>query len=322
VIVNWHSREDLKRCIASVFQQTRSIDPEIVVIDCASFDGCEAMLGEHYPQVRFIQSLDNVGFAKANNRAFMESSGDCVLFLNPDTEVIGAAVDTLFAMVNSLPDCGTVGGKLLNSDGTIQSSSIQATPTILNKVLDSDFLRNRWRGSSLWGATALYDGTSDAREVEVISGACVMMKRDVFEKVGRFSEDYFMYAEDVDLSHKTRAAGYRNYYVPSATVIHHGGSSSAQSVSTFAAVMMPEATRRFFRKTRGNGYAQSYRLCMCLAALGRLLLLTLAAPIWARAERRTAWSASLRKWQAMFWWSLGRHELVRRYYIAWPDPGC
>jgi GT2 family glycosyltransferase len=314
VIVNWNSRDYLKSCLASLFAQTKSVDLEVVVIDSASFDGCEPMLREHYPQVRFIQSVDNLGFAKANNRAFMETTGDCVLFLNPDTELVGPAIDTLFALLNSLPGCGAVGGKLLNSDGTIQSSSIQAMPTILNKLLDSDFLRTKWPRSSLWGMAPLYDGATGAREAEAISGACLMLKRRVFEEVGRFSGDYFMYAEDVDLCHKIRQACYKNYYVPEATVIHHGGSSSRESASTFSAVMMPEATLRFLRKTRGDGYALCYRVGMCASALGRLIALALAVPFCVRGRRNAPWRASCRKWLAVLRWSLRRDELVKKYY--------
>ena len=253
IIVNWNSKDYLRRCLATVFAQTKTVELEVVVIDSASFDGCDTMLREHYPQVRFIQSADNCGFARANNRAFEESTKGCVLFLNPDTELVGPAIDILCARVNSLPDCGIVGGKLLNPDRTIQWGSVQAIPTIVNKVLDSDFLKAVWPRSSLWGMAALYDTTTGARDVETLSGACLMAKRRVFEEIGRFSEEYFMYAEDVDLCYKSRTAGYHNYYVPEATLIHYGGSSSQLKASTFTAVMMPEATLRFLKKTRVRG---------------------------------------------------------------------
>lgn len=311
VIVNWNSRDYLKTCLASLFVQTE-MDIEVVVIDSGSFDGCELMLREHYPQVRFIQSMENLGFAKANNRAFRESTGDCVLFLNPDTEVVGPAVDSLFFRLNSSPAYGAVGAKLLNSDGSVQSSSIQATPTILNKLLDWDVLKTTWPRSSLWGMAPLYDGETGA--VEAISGACLMVKRRVFEEVGGFSEDYFMYAEDVDLAYKIRTAGYQNVYVPEATVTHHGGSSSSGSASTFAAVMMPEATWRFLRKTRGHRYALGYRIGMCASALGRLTALGLVLPVCLNGHRSGWWKAAIRKWLAVLRWSVHQNELVKKYY--------
>jgi len=314
VIVNWHSKAYLKACLQSVFTQTHGLSLEVLVIDSASFDGCDRMLAECYPDVRFIQSDVNLGFAKANNRAYDESSGDCVLFLNPDTEVMGPAINVLHSALQTRPHAGIVGGTLLNTDRTLQSSCVLAVPTILNRLVDSDLLKARWPRSALWGMAPLYEGAPDAREVEAISGACLMVKRRVFDEVGKFSEDYFMYAEDVDLSHKVRSVGYQNYYVPDATIIHHGGSSSKESVSTFAAVMMPEATLRFFRKTRGSGYALLYRLGMCASAVGRLIALGFAVPVSLRNGRNAAWSASCLKWIAVLRWALSRHALVEKYY--------
>ena len=315
VIVNWNSREYLRTCLGSLFANT-AMDLEVVVIDSGSFDGCDAMLGEHYPRVRFIQSTENLGFARANNRAFAASTGGSVLFLNPDTELSGPAIDTLFARLHASPGCGAVGAKLLNSDGSIQSSSIQATPTLLNKLLDLDVLKNNWPRLKLWGMAPLYDSGSQPRAVEAISGACLMVKRQVFESVGRFSEDYFMYAEDVDLAYKIRMAGYENVYVPDATLIHHGGSSSSGSGSTFAAVMMPEATWRFLRKTRGARYAASYRLVICLAAIGRLAALGLLLPLCVRPAFRQRWKPRVGKWTAVLRWALKRDDLVAKYYGA------
>jgi GT2 family glycosyltransferase len=260
------------------------------VIDSASFDGCDVMLRERFPRVRFIQSETNLGFAGANNRAFEASTGHAVLFLNPDTELIGPAIDTLYAELQARPDAGTVGGKLLNGDGTVQESCVQSVPTLSNQLLGAEFLRQRWPHSPLWGMAALHQAGVDACEVQAISGACVMLRRKVFEESGRFSTDYFMYAEDMELSYNARRAGYRNYYVPRATVTHFGGSSS-QQVSTFAAVMLPEAIWRFLRKTRGRAYGLGYRVGMFASALGRLSLLGLADA----ARGRTASSAASRR---------------------------
>jgi GT2 family glycosyltransferase len=314
IIVNWNSREHLKKCLASILTQAHKTTYEIIVIDSASFDGCDEMLREHYPQVRFIQSVTNLGFARANNHAFQESIGECVLFLNPDTEIVGPALDTLYATLNSLPDSGIVGCKLLNSDRTIQTSCIQAMPTILSKILDSEFLRARWPKSTLWGMAPLFETSREAREVEAISGACLMLRRSTFQQVGAFSDDYFMYAEDVDLSYKVRLAGYRNYYAPDATIIHHGGGSSDQAVSTFAAVMMPEATRRFFCKTRGGAYGFGFRLAMLGSAIARLAVLGASFPVWRMRYSVKLWRDSVQKWLAILKWGLNRDELVKRYY--------
>jgi hypothetical protein len=292
IIVNWKSKDFLQTCLTSVYAQTRGVAFEVIVIDSGSFDGCAEMLRERFPQVRFIQSADNLGFAKANNLATRSARGDVLLFLNPDTELPGPAIQTLLAALESLPDAGAVGAKLLNTDGTIQTSCIQSFPTILNQVLDAEVLRRRFPRSRLWGMAALFATNERPQPVEAVSGACVLVRRAAFEEVGGFSEEYFMYGEDLDLSHKLRAAGLVNYFVPAAGLVHHGGSSTAQAPSDFSVVMMRESVWRFLRKTRGRSYAAGYRLALGMAACVRLVLLV---------GRPAA-----RKWRAILKWSLGQ----------------
>src|SRR5687768_17703109 len=119
IIVNWNSNAFLTKCLNSIFALTKDIEFEVIVIDAGSFDGCERTLSEGFPSVRFIQSSTNPGFARANNLAFQEATGECVLFLNPDTEVVGSAIAMLYSQLRSLPDAGVVGARLLNSDGTV-----------------------------------------------------------------------------------------------------------------------------------------------------------------------------------------------------------
>ncbi|MCA1651988.1 MAG: glycosyltransferase family 2 protein, partial [Acidobacteria bacterium] len=294
IIVNWNSRDILRQCLASIAAHVPGTDVEIIVIDSGSFDGCDAMLHEHYPAVRFIQIGSNLGFAKANNVAAKEARGKYLLFLNPDTEVVGDAIDILRRALETLPGSGIAGSRLLNSNGTVQTSCIQPFPTILNQLLNSEPLRRWWPKSRLWGMAPLFDLTSKPREVEGVSGACLMVRRATFVEVGAFSEDYFMYAEDMDLAYKVRQAGYTSYYVPAATVIHHGGNSSGQAASTFAAVMLPEAIWRFLRKTRGGLYAFGYRTGMGISALLRLLALAAA-----RSAGQSGIDGSSRKWAAV-----------------------
>lgn len=306
IIVNWNSKDYLEKCLASVFSWTTGVNFEIVVIDSASFDGVDGMLKHGYPQVKFIQSDNNLGFAKANNAAFRISTGSNILFLNPDTELTGPAINVLLDHIRILPNAGAIGCKLLNGDGSVQTSCIQAFPTILNQLFNSEFLRALFPASSLWGMASLLGAKDRPAEVDVISGACLMLKRSLFEEVGFFSEDYFMYAEDVDLCYKIKQAGYTNYYIPTASVIHFGGGSSEQAPSDFSVVMMRESLWRFMKKTRGNIYGLAYRTSTVIAAIGRLLLLTMLLPLQYLRQSRPSWHASLKKWWAILTWSLGR----------------
>lgn len=313
IIVNWNSTGFLRKCLASIQAQTRGLKLEIVVIDAGSFDGCDRMLREFFPEVRFIQSETNLGFARANNAAFKASQGRNILFLNPDTELAGPAINILYEELQRLPQAGALGCKLLNADGSIQTSCVQAIPTLLNQVLDAECLRSLWPKSVLWGVAPLYDPTDQPSEVEGISGACMILKRSVFEQVGLFSEDYFMYAEDMDLSDKLRKAGYRNYYVPTATIIHFGGGSSERAPSDFSTVMSVESMWRFFRKRQGCRCSMGYRGAMFFMALGRLALLGLALPVHTIRRRRPAWNNSRKKWRAILRWSANREKWVAQY---------
>lgn len=126
IIVNWNSVRFLRACIGSIERYTTGISHEIVVIDSASYDGCGEMLREEFPQVRFIQSAANIGFAGANNLAYRSARGQHVLFLNPDTELASPAVNVMLEHLQRCPDAGAVGCKLLNADGSLQTTCIQA----------------------------------------------------------------------------------------------------------------------------------------------------------------------------------------------------
>jgi GT2 family glycosyltransferase len=313
IIVNWNSKDYVRKCATSIVAETRDLAYEIIVIDAASHDGCEPMLREHHPQVRFLQSDKNLGFARANNEAYALAQGDCVLFLNPDTELRGPAINIMYERLQSLPDAGAVGCKLLNTDGTIQTSCIQSFPTIMNQVLDAEALRRRFPRSALWGMTPLFGEGASPQEVEAVSGACVMLKRTVFEIAGRFSEDYFMYAEDLDLSFKVWRAGFRNYYTPDAAVVHHGGTSSQQAPSNFSVVMARESVWRFLRKTRGSPYALGYRTAMLISALGRLLMLSVMLAVRRLTVKETGRTDSFQKWRAILRWSLNLETWIKEY---------
>jgi N-acetylglucosaminyl-diphospho-decaprenol L-rhamnosyltransferase len=309
IIVNWNSREYLNKCLASLVAFSGDVHYEVIVIDSGSYDGTGEMLQQHYPQVRFIQS-DNLGFARANNAAFKVSHGDFVLFLNPDTQVVGPALRTMCDAIRRFPDAGAIGCKLLNADGSVQTSCIQSFPTILNQFLNAEWLRRLFPKSSLWGMASLFGNVP--AEVEALSGACLMTRRSTFEQVGLFSEHYFMYAEDLDLCYKIKQAGYTNYYLPDAIVVHFGGTSSDQRPSDFSVVMMRASIWRFLKKTRGELYGLAYRASVLIAALGRIACLLTVLPVYVTRGRLRSWTGSLRKWRAISIWSIGlKNEMAR-----------
>jgi GT2 family glycosyltransferase len=312
ILVNWNSAEFVRRCVDSIRASTGGLSYEILVVDNASFDGCDKLLKEHAPDVIYIQSAENLGFAQANNCAFRASRGLSLLFLNPDTEVVDSALAILHGALEQLPMAGAVGVRLLNSDGSLQTSCIQSFPTILNQALDSDYFRAKWPQSALWGTKPFLHNHGREAEVEAISGACLMIKREVFERVGGFNEHYFMYAEDMDLCYQARKAGYKNYYVPQAEVIHFGGGSSKHAPSNFSIVTMRESIWRFLRNNRGDLYGIGYRLSMLFSAICRLVLLSIAFLVDRIRHRDEGSGDSFRKWWAILCWCLNRGTPAKR----------
>src|SRR5262249_12818594 len=148
-------------------------------------------------------------------------------------------------------------------------------------------------------------------QADAISGACMLARRHVFEQVGMMSQDYFMYAEDIDLSFKVRRAGFVNYYVSQTAITHYGGRSSAKhSVSNRATIMKYRSMVKLFQNTRGHSYAFGYRVAMASVAAGRLLLLAVAAPFSRVFERRERVRLAFEKWKAVLGWAVGWRTLA------------
>ena len=306
ICVNWNSLPYLMECMASIYEHPPEGPYEIIVVDNASPEGGVESLAARFPLVRIVKSNKNLGFAGANNLGFRQSSGRYVLLLNPDTRVIGPAITVMLEHLRSLPDAGIVGCTLLNSDLSIATSSIQKFPTILNQLLTAEWLRLRLPALPLWNIAPLFSESRQPLRVDVIPGACMMLRRDVFERVGLLTEDYFMYAEDIDLNFKVGKLGLSSYYIGQARIVHHGGQSSAmQQMSHWSTIMTYRAMWRFFRKRRGYLYAAAYRVTMGCAAVARLILLAAMLPFADSVGIR----ASAGKWHSVLKWAVGVEQL-------------
>ncbi|RZU39967.1 hypothetical protein BDD14_1377 [Edaphobacter modestus] len=304
VIVNWNSKQFIEQCLTSIRTNVKFARYEIIVIDNASYDGCREMLENKFPDVMFIQSAENLGFARANNLAYGQSRGQNMLFLNPDTEIQGSAIQILLDALKSIPDAGMVGAKLLNSDRTLQTTCITALPSILNQALASNYLRRRFPNWNLWGMRPLYMKKQDVTAVEAISGACMMAKRDLLERIGCFTSDYFMYSEDMDLCAKITQTGTKIYYVPEAVIVHHGGGSSSHSESNFSSVMQRESLTKFFQLHRGRTYSLMYRASTAVVSICRMALIIGAFPLTVCVKGYKFWFNRTSKWSAILCWSL------------------
>jgi GT2 family glycosyltransferase len=305
IIVNWNSAAFVKKCLESVYANSDGLEFEIVVVDNNSRDECQEIVETHFPHVRFVQSEENLGFSGANNLGVRYCRGRNLLFLNPDTEFLGSVVGPLISFLDGTPDAGIVGPKLLNSDLSVQTSCIARFPSIVNQTLDSEVMRRAFPTLPLWGIRPLLHEPAFPVPVEVVVGACLMIKAEVFERLGGFDPHYFMYAEDVDLCFSAHQIGWKTFYVPSACVVHHGGcSSNVQTESHFSAIVMRESVLRFFRSKRGSLYGNVYRWLTASAAIFRMGLLCVMLPI-ANKEQRASRKISLRRWKRILLWAAG-----------------
>lgn len=305
ICVNWNSLAYLRECIASIYKHTEGIQFETIVVDNASPDGGGEILKAEFPQVTLIKSEKNLGFAGANNLGFRHSAGRYILLLNPDTRILGSAINTLLENIKSLPDAGIVGCKLLNTDLSVQTASVQKFPTLLNQLANVEYLRVRWPGCRLWDISPLFRETPGPVRVEVIPGACMLLKRTVFESAGLLTEDYFMYAEDIDLNYKVKRLGLSSYYVGTAQIVHHGGtSSSTQPVSHWSVLMKHRAMLKYYRMVGGPIYGMGYRVTMGLSATVHIILLTGMRLL----ENKQAIRLKSSKWSTVLRWSLGLEQ--------------
>ncbi len=294
ICVNWNSVDYLLECIPSIYEYTRGISFEIIVVDNASPVGDVNVLKQRFPDITLIRSKRNLGFARANNLGVRHAKGACVLFLNPDTKLVSSALNTMLRSLKSLPDAGVVGCKLLNGDLSIQTSCIMLYPTILNQFLQVEYFRLRW--PSLWGIGPLFSDSPTPAKVEAISGACMLMRREVFEEVGMFSEDYFMYAEDLDLCYKVARNGFSNYYVGEATIVHYAGKSSPQDWQT---VMKLRSELRFCVKNYGWFYGAVFRTALMVNAVARLLVIVVLRLFRDESKHKEALRSAAAKWRAV-----------------------
>ena len=290
ICVNWNSLDYLRECIPSVYQHTRGISFEIIVVDNASPTGDVDSLQREFPEVKLVKSAANLGFAGANNLGVRQSSGEYLLFLNPDTKLLSPAINLLLERARPLTNAGIVGCKLLNTDLSIQTSCIMNFPTLSAVLLRLEYFRLRW--PRLWGLGPLFSKSTEPAAVEAISGACMLVRRKVFDAVGMFSEDYFMYSEDLDLCYQTRRAGLKNYYIGAAEIVHYAGTSSPSEWQTG---MKQKAELRFCEKNYGRTYGWLFRMVSLANAAARLAILA----VLSLRDKDNAWESVAAKWKTI-----------------------
>ncbi len=226
VILNYNVRYFLEQCLKTVGHALQGIDAEIIVVDNASKDDSCQMVKKNFPRVKLIENKENVGFSKANNQAVKIAKGTYICILNPDTAVAENTFDTLLQFVKNKKNLGALGIHYMDGTGNFLPECKRNLPTpkrSIFKVLGFTKGKN--------GYYANFIAPKATGEVEVLAGAFMFMKKEIYDSLGGFDEDYFMYGEDIDLSYKIIKAGYKNYYHGGLSVLHYKGESTTKDTA-------------------------------------------------------------------------------------------
>jgi len=288
IIVSYNTCDILRHCLASVYEQARDAAFEVVVIDNASSDGSAEMIQRQFQQVRLIANNVNRGFAAANNQGMAIARGRYVLLLNSDTLVLDQAIDNAVAFADEHGDVGIMGCRVLNADRTLQPTCFMY-PSIVNMFFFAMSLNKMFPTSRLFGRERMtWWQRDDVRDVDVVTGCFMLVRRDAIDQVGLMDESFFMYGEETDWCYRFKEAGWRIMFAPCGEIVHLGGASTRRMAAEMK-LQLKAGTLQFLRKHRGT---TSYVVCCTL--MGLFLLLRL--PFWViravvcRHDRHRSWS--------------------------------
>lgn len=270
IIVNYNVQFFLENCLHSVFQAMKGIEGEVIVVDNNSVDGSVKMLREKFPQAKLIANHENLGFSKANNQAMKAAKGKYLLLLNPDTVV---EEDTFLKCLHTFEEDSEVGGigvKMLDGKGNFLPESKRGLPTpavAFYKIFGLSVLFPKSKRFSQYHLGHL--SKNENHEVEILSGAFMMLRKSVIDQIGMLDESFFMYGEDIDLSYRIRQAGYKNIYLADTSIIHYKGESTKKSSINYVYVFyraMAIFAKKHFSQTNAKLFSFLINLAIYLRA--------------------------------------------------------
>lgn len=227
IIIAYNSCDFLPACLKSVQDASQGLDVQVIVLDNGSREPITPEIKANFPQVEWIDSPINLGFGKGCNLAEKRAANPYLFFINPDTVVSSDAFLEVLRFMEEHPDAGSVGCKILNEDGSMQWSCRRSFPTEISAISKTLGLTNLFPKSKVLSSYNMtYANPDEVTEVDAISGSFFCIRRDLYEQLHGFDEDFFMYGEDLDLCFKAKVAGFKNYYTPVTNVLHFRGQSS------------------------------------------------------------------------------------------------
>lgn len=268
ILVNYNTKDLLINCIDSIFEKTIDISYEIIIVDNDSHDGTENAIKRNFPDINFIQSGANIGFGRANNLGIEEAKGEFIFLLNSDTILINNAVKILYDYINKNPNVGICGGNLYNLDHKPTISFGRCMPGIIH---DLDSLFGGVYSRIIYGKNIFYNHNDKPMIINgYISGADMMIRKEVLDELGVFDSDFFMYYEETELTWRIRKAGYTVVSLPGAKIIHLEGAS--ETIKENTARRMIKSKFLYFKKTKKSFYSKISFFIFLLTAWSRMLV--------------------------------------------------
>ena len=262
-------KEYLATCLNSIQKSKQDLNLEIYVVDNASTDGSDKYIPQEFPEVNYIYNQENVGFGRANNQAIEKASGKYTLIINPDTLISEDTLRVMFDLMESHPECGASGCKILNADGTFAPESRRSVPNIksaASKVLGLSTLFPKHKVFGSYYMSWLSE--NESAEIPVLSGAFMLFRTDVLLELQGFDERFFMYGEDIDLCYRTIKLGYKIRYESGTSIIHYKGESTKKDDIRYIK-LFNKALYQFFEKHYTSRYSLLFRSLIFLAIVFR-----------------------------------------------------
>lgn len=281
LIVNWNTRSLLSACLDSVYTTLGETAYEIVVVDNASTDGSAEWVGTAHPDILLLTNPENVGFARANNRALTACRGKFALLLNSDAQLRPDTLARLLELITQESNAAAVAPMLLNANGTYQAGP-NDDMTLWNETLLMFGLARLFRNGYYPG----YGAQAQRGEYAWVGGTCLLVRRSTWEQIGMLDPDYFMYTEEADWCWRARQAGWKIWYEPAAQAVHLGGGSTRQAPARMRAALYTSKLI-FFHKHRPHWQTIVLKNLLMLTATTKAFGYTLAAHL--NSVRANGW---------------------------------
>ncbi len=304
IIVNYNVKYFLEQCLFSVVKALKNIEGEIIVIDNNSSDGSYDFFQNKFKDVNFIWNETNAGFAKANNQALKIASGEYILFLNPDTIIPEDCLEKCISFIKSQKNNAALGIKMLDGSGNFLKESKRAFPSPITSLYKIAGLAGFFPRSPTFARYHLgYLSENENHEVDVLSGAFMMVPKKILDIVGGFDEEFFMYGEDIDLSFGIQKAGFKNFYFAESNIIHFKGESTKKGSLNYVK-MFYKAMSVFVKKHYGNNRAGLFNFLIQAAIFLRAGLAAIARFLkWIGLPVIDAAIILMSFWIIKFFWS-------------------